>query len=82
MELQIGSVIRSKAGHDVGQYFAVVEVNDKFVLICDGKQRPLERPKKKNRIHIAVTKTFLTFEEMQSNKGLRKKLREYVYNKA
>lgn len=82
MELQIGSIVRSRAGHDVGQYFAVVDLDDKFVYICDGRQRPLERTKKKNRLHIAVTKTTLTSEEMQSNKGLRRLLKEYVDNRA
>lgn len=82
MELQVGSVVRSKAGHDVGQYFVVVEMNSRYVFICDGKQRPLERSKRKNRLHIAVTKTKLSSEDMETNHGLRKSLRQYLDNEA
>lgn len=77
MELQKGSVIRSKAGHDKGQYFAVIEDFGDYVLICDGKQRPLEKPKRKNTLHIAVTKTILASEQMQTDKGLRKALKSF-----
>jgi len=82
MELQKGSVVCSKAGHDSGLFFVVVDVLNGFVLICDGKQRPLEKPKRKNTLHIAKTNTILTFEQMQTNNGLRKALKSFNDNRA
>lgn len=82
MKLQNGSVIRSVAGHDLGDVFVVVDFSDKFVLICNGKQRPLEKPKRKNLIHIAITNTTLTSEQIQTNKGLRKALSDCKSNSA
>lgn len=81
MELQIGSVVRSKAGHDSGQFFVVVQVLDGYIQICDGKQRPLEKPKRKNTLHIAKTNTTLSSEQMQTNNGLRKALRSFYDKK-
>ena len=40
-------------GRDKGRYFAVMELIDKdFVLICDGKKRKTDKPKKKKIKHI------------------------------
>lgn len=82
MELQKGSVVRSRAGHDLGEHFVVVDIKDSYVFICDGRQRPLENPKRKNPLHIAKTNTILTSEQMRSNSGLRKALRPFNENSA
>ena len=54
--IKVGSVVLSTAGHDSGNYFVVVELeNAEFVKICDGKNRPLEKPKRKKIKHIKDT---------------------------
>ena len=56
MEIREGSVVIAKAGRDKGKAFAVVDVIDRrTVFIADGKSRPLERPKRKNIIHLQAT---------------------------
>lgn len=56
MDITRGSVVIAKAGRDKGYPFAVVEVLDsRTVFIADGKSRPLERPKRKNIIHLQAT---------------------------
>ena len=53
MELKVGNVVYSKAGHDAGKAFIVVDVLDTgYVKICDGKSRPLAEPKLKNGKHL------------------------------
>ena len=48
-----GDVVRSVAGHDSGRRFVVLEVIDEqYVLIADGKTRPVEKPKKKKNKHL------------------------------
>ena len=46
MELKRGLLVRSKAGHDKHGFFVVLSADQEFAVICDGKHRPLQRPKK------------------------------------
>lgn len=48
-----GSVVKSLAGRDQGGYYVAVEAEDRFVFIADGKERKLEKPKRKNVKHIS-----------------------------
>lgn len=74
MELKKGSVVRSKAGRDKGKLMAVVGTDKKSVLLCDGKERRLEKPKRKNLLHIAPTKTVLEDSKLSTNHSLKKAL--------
>lgn len=70
MDIAKGSVVIAKAGRDKGKAFAVTEVLDsRTVLICDGKSRPIERPKRKNVIHLQATGT--TVDCITTNRQLR-----------
>ena len=67
-----GTVVRSKAGHDKGSFFAVVSVCGGFAFLTDGKSRPLDKLKKKNIIHLAVTHTVLDERVMESDSEIRR----------
>lgn len=77
MEFQKGLIVRSLSGHDKGGFFVILELDSKFAVICDGKRRKLEKPKKKNLIHLAATKTVVPNDSMQTNRGIRKSLSAY-----
>ncbi len=77
MELQIGLVVYSRAGRDQGELMAVVGQEGEFLLLCNGKDRPLERPKKKNRKHIGLTNTVLDNGSMSTNRSLRRTLKSF-----
>ena len=70
----IGQVVCSKAGRDKGYFMVVVDEGDGFVFVCDGKERPLKRPKRKNIKHLAFTNTVLEKNRFITNKQLRKAL--------
>lgn len=74
MEIKPGSLVRSKAGHDKGELLCVVGLEKNSVLVCDGRQRPLNKPKKKNPKHISLTPLTLGEEDMQNDRRLRKAL--------
>ena len=74
MVLTVGSVVLSKAGRDKGKLLTAVSVEERYVLLADGGERPLDNPKRKNIRHIAVTNTVLTAEQRISNRALRKAL--------
>ena len=79
MELVRGSVVISKAGRDKGKLLAVVDISGDRVLVADGKERPLCRPKKKNPLHLAGTNMKVQTEGV-SDKALRKALGECAGN--
>ena len=74
MQIEVGRVVRSKAGHDSNDIFAVVGTEENYVLICDGKERKVEKPKRKNPKHIEITSFVLSPEEMAANGRLKKAL--------
>lgn len=56
MELNAGEIVRSKAGRDKGQYFVVMKTDSSgYVMICDGKRRKVEKPKRKKEKHLLPT---------------------------
>lgn len=78
MDIVKGSVVIAKAGRDKGRAFAVTGVIGKReVLIADGKSRPLERPKRKNVIHLQATSTVI--DHVTTNRQLRNLLREHNF---
>lgn len=77
MELKKGSVVISKAGRDKGYFLAVSEITDDGIYVCDGKERPVERPKKKNPLHLAKTRFVLTEEETATNRSLKRALKQF-----
>ncbi len=52
MEARKADVVRSLAGRDKGKLFFVVEADEVYVTIADGKGRKLEHPKRKKRRHV------------------------------
>ena len=70
MKLLKGSVVMAEAGRDGGKFFAVVEADEKYCLIADGKSRKLVSPKRKNIKHIRVTDSMIP-PEPYKGKGIR-----------
>ncbi len=75
MDIFVGVIVKSKAGHRKGCNFAVVKIDKNYVYICDGKERKLENPKKKNIKHISVTAKSIDLFNI-SNKKLKTLLNE------
>lgn len=77
MEFVRGLVVRSIAGHDKGGFFTVLEVSAPYAVICDGKRRSLEHPKRKKQKHLAVTNTILPDSSMETNREIRNVLKPF-----
>ncbi|MDE7234933.1 MAG: KOW domain-containing RNA-binding protein [Ruminiclostridium sp.] len=77
MDFRKGMVVISRAGRDSGKPMAVVDVRDGYVFVCDGKERRLESPKRKNPKHLAKTDRIVPPEQMEqiTNRKLRIVLR-------
>jgi len=56
LPIEVGSIVISKAGRDMGRPFLVVqEIDENFVLVADGKLRTMDRLKTKRRKHLRPT---------------------------
>lgn len=52
-EFVVGDLVVSTAGHDMGQFYVIVDIIDKnYVALADGKNKPITSPKKKKIKHI------------------------------
>lgn len=77
MDIVIGSVVRSIAGHDKGDLLLVVDMADGYAYVSDGKLRRVEKPKKKKIKHLQGTH-YVTEEEFSENFMVRNILSEYL----
>ena len=58
MDISKSDIIESLAGRDKGKLFYVIDTEENYVLIADGKGRKLENPKRKKLKHVrGVTRT-------------------------
>lgn len=71
-----GQVVRSKAGRDKGYLMVVYDYDGTNVYVCEGKERRIKSPKKKNPRHIEITGLTINDERMRSDSALRKALAE------
>lgn len=67
--------MKSKAGHDKGEFFVVNSVEGSYAFLLNGKYRKEENPKRKNLKHLALTHSVV--EMPQTNKQLRKLLSNF-----
>lgn len=75
--LKAGQIVKSIAGHDKDSFYVLVDVEKNYVTIADGKLRKLEKPKRKNVLHVRPTNTLLDLEVLATDKKLRKALADY-----
>ena len=51
-DYNISDVVKATAGRDRGKLFYVIGADEQFLLLANGKDRPLDRPKRKKRKHV------------------------------
>ncbi len=72
----------SRAGHDKDTVYVVIDSDDTYVWLVDGKRRTLENPKKKKQMHVQMIK-HLPLEVLEQMKSMtldahvRKVLKSY-----
>ncbi len=78
-DIKVSDVILSLAGRDKGKLFYCVGVEDRYLLLSDGKGRPLERPKRKKRSHarkVLRSETRVAAKLQAGDKVLNSELRK------
>ncbi|AEE97305.1 KOW domain-containing RNA-binding protein [Mahella australiensis] len=87
MDVDIGQVVRSKAGRDKGRYFIVIGIEGSdYAFIADGVLRKVENPKKKKLKHLEIKneligeiKEKISNSKRLSNSDIRKALEALGY---
>ena len=51
-DINISDVVMTTAGRDAGQWFYVINADPVFLLLANGKDRTLDKPKRKKRKHV------------------------------
>lgn len=70
MDIQIGSIVCSKAGRDKGKFFAVISIDGNYTELADGDLRKTAKPKRKSIRHLAVTNKVLSDVQCLGDKAL------------
>lgn len=53
-EITKGMLAKSKAGHDTGKWYIIMDMDGEYLYLSDGELRTMERMKKKKRIHVQI----------------------------
>lgn len=51
-DIRISDVVVSAAGRDQGEWFYVIGEDQDYLMLANGKDRRLEKPKRKKRKHV------------------------------
>lgn len=83
-EFEKGMLARSKAGHDIGKLYVVMDVDTEYVYLADGVSRTVDKTKKKKRKHIQIIyKIPALLQEVMSegremqNEHIKKAIKDY-----
>ena len=57
-----GAIVKSIAGHDKNNLFVIINVENEYVYLVDGKCRSLANPKKKKVKHVQYVADSKEFE--------------------
>ena len=78
MDISKSDIIESLAGRDKGKFFYVIDTEDNYVLIADGRIRKVENPKKKKLKHLKPIDCDRISEEKLTNRFIREAISEYL----
>jgi len=77
-DIHISDVVVSTAGRDAGQWFYVIDENQSYLYLANGKDRQLDKPKRKKRKHVQKvlrSETRVAAKIKEGNKVLNSELR-------
>ena len=78
MDISKSDIVLSLAGRDKGKLFYVMDTEENFVILADGKGRKLENPKRKKLKHVrrvSRTETRVATKILNGDKVLNSELR-------
>ena len=77
-DIQISDVVMSTAGRDQGESFYVIDADPVYLFLANGKDRTIEKPKRKKRKHtkkVLRSETRVAGKILSGDKVLNSELR-------
>ena len=77
-DINISDVVVSTAGRDQGDWFYVIDADPIYLFLANGKDRTLDKPKRKKRKHVQKvlrSETRVALKLQQGDKVLNGELR-------
>ena len=77
-DIKISDVVVSTAGRDQGEWFYVISEDPIYLFLANGKDRTLDKPKRKKRKHVQKvlrSETRVAAKILEGNKVLNSELR-------
>ncbi len=65
-----GQVVFSKSGRDKSLPFIVVDCDEDYVYLADGRLRLLDKPKKKKKMHVQICNDIIEEIKTRLENGL------------
>lgn len=87
MLVKKGAFVKSKTGHDFGQIYVIINCDDEYAYLVNGKTKPVEKPKKKKLKHIQFIDYLepVIIERMNknllNNEDIKKAIKDYLAGK-
>ena len=78
MFIKRGQIVFVTAGKEKGRFMIVLEADDRSVLLCNGKDRPCYRPKRKYTNHVPETDTVVAEVDLAACTRLKSVLRSFT----
>ena len=78
MEFCKGELVVCTAGREKDRLMCVIAFDGKYVYLCDGKERKLASPKRKNPKHVQKTDKQVSDIICSTDRALRKALTKEV----
>ena len=77
-DIQISDVVMSTSGRDQGEWFYVIDADPVYLFLANGKDRTIEKPKRKKRKHtkkVLRSETRVAGKILSGDKVLNSELR-------
>ena len=77
-DIQISDVVMSTDGRDQGEWFYVIDADPVYLFLANGKDRTIEKPKRKKRKHtkkVLRSETRVAGKILSGDKVLNSELR-------
>lgn len=78
--IEVGSVVLAKAGKEKGELFVVVDIDENYAYIANGKRLRAAKPKKKSFKHLKqIDVSPLSREDVQeTNERVNARIRKFL----
>lgn len=79
----LGYLVYSKAGHDKGEIYLVINEDERYVWLVNGLDKKIQNPKKKNKKHVQLIKVYYEINDLHllTNEQVKYHIKKFDSNK-